>query len=64
MLSNNPPNAPPGLTAEVYGDSVTLAWQPATDTETPSMGLSYNLRIGTAPGGHDADAHDSFLLPR
>jgi hypothetical protein len=28
----------------------TFTWDAATDAQTPSLGLSYNLRVGTAPG--------------
>jgi hypothetical protein len=48
---NTRPNPPTFLSASVVSDSVLLAWQPAIDSETPSNGLSYNLRIGTTPGG-------------
>jgi len=53
-VSNAPP-APPQLTSATTGptNSVTLLWQPATDSATPSNGLSYNLRLGTTPGGGD-----------
>ncbi len=49
--ANQPPEAPTGLQSVVHNDSVTLSWRAATDSETPSRGLSYNLRIGTSPGG-------------
>jgi len=49
---NTPPTAPTGLTSIVEGNGhVTLSWQATTDLQTPSEGLSYNLRIGTTPGG-------------
>jgi hypothetical protein len=32
------------------GTHVTFTWDAATDAQTPSLGLSYNLRVGTAPG--------------
>ena len=35
------------------GSSVILSWNPASDAETPAAGLSYNLRVGTTPGGSD-----------
>lgn len=49
---NTPPTAPTGLTATVtpYNGAIRLAWLPATDSKTPAKGLSYNLRVGTAPG--------------
>jgi hypothetical protein len=50
---NTPPSTPGGLSAEVVGDEVTLSWDGATDEQTPAGGLSYNLRIGTTPGGSE-----------
>ncbi|MEM7032845.1 MAG: FG-GAP-like repeat-containing protein, partial [Chloroflexota bacterium] len=37
------PTAPTGLAALVSSDTVTLTWNAATDTETPSLGLNYNV---------------------
>jgi len=51
--TNTAPAAPNGLAATVDGDSVTFRWNPATDGETPAAGLSYNLRVGTTPGGNE-----------
>jgi len=57
LVSNTAPAAPGGLSASVSGDnSLTFSWNSATDTETPSAGLSYNLRVGTSPGGSDVFA--------
>jgi hypothetical protein len=49
-LTNTPPTAPAGLNAVPFTNGVQLSWNPATDAQTPSAGLSYNLRVGTAPG--------------
>lgn len=46
--ANSVPNIVSGLTSSVSGNNVTLSWQPTTDAQTPSGGLSYNIRIGTA----------------
>lgn len=55
--TNNPkntkPSAPINLQQTVTSDSVTLYWGPATDTQTPEKGLSYNIRVGKTPGGID-----------
>jgi hypothetical protein len=54
LASSTAPQAPSLLTATVTGSSVALRWSPAvTDDHTPLAGLSYNLRIGTQPGGVD-----------
>jgi hypothetical protein len=54
-VSNAPPSAPSGLTFQLApdGTNVTLHWLAASDAETPATGLSYNLRVGTTPGGCD-----------
>ena len=31
------------------GTHATFTWNAATDAQTPSLGLSYNLRVGTTP---------------
>jgi hypothetical protein len=53
--ANTPPTAPSGLLAltQYPGTTVTLRWSPASDAQTPAAGLSYNLRVGTTPGGSD-----------
>ena len=50
---NTLPVPPENLTTLVQGHAVTFAWDPASDLETPVEGLSYNLRIGTTPGGNE-----------
>lgn len=50
---NTPPAAPTALETTVEGSDITFSWQPATDSQTPAPGLTYNLRVGTAPGAHD-----------
>jgi Vibrio cholerae sialidase, lectin insertion/FG-GAP-like repeat len=52
-VTNTPPIAPSGLSATVNFPSVSLSWGPAGDAETPAAGLTYNLRVGTTPGGSD-----------
>ena len=53
LTLNNLPTTPAGLIASVNGNSVSLNWSPATDAETPQQGLTYNLRVGTTPGGSE-----------
>lgn len=50
---NSRPGAPTNLQATVDGSTVTFSWQAATDLQTPAPGLSYNVRVGTIPGGND-----------
>lgn len=53
--ANTVPTAPTALTATAApsGTSLTLSWTAATDNQTAAPGLSYNLRVGTTPGGSD-----------
>ncbi|MDD1462628.1 FG-GAP-like repeat-containing protein [Dolichospermum sp. ST_sed2] len=51
---NTKPTAPTELsTTVISSNQLNLSWQVGTDKETPKDGLSYNLRIGTTPGGND-----------
>jgi hypothetical protein len=54
---NTAPAAPTGLGATYTGGgpyNVTFSWAaPAVADETPEAGLSYNLRVGTTPGGDE-----------
>ena len=52
-VTNTPPTAPSGLSAVINGLSVTLTWAAATDAQTPAALLTYNLRVGTTPGGSE-----------
>ena len=49
-VSNTPPTAPTHLAVQKNGKSALLSWWPATDAQQ-SGGLSYNVRMGTTPGG-------------
>ena len=50
---NSIPDAPAGLSSLVNNSAVTLSWQPGSDVNTPTAGLTYNLRVGTTPGGSE-----------
>lgn len=52
-ISNAVPSPPTGLTATVISHTVTLHWNAVSGDETPPAGLTYNLRVGTTPGGVD-----------
>lgn len=39
--------------AEGVRNEANLSWDVSVDAQTPSAGLSYNLRIGTTPGGSE-----------
>lgn len=50
-LSNTPPTAPGGLSVSLSNQTAIFSWTPAADMQTPGLDLSYNLRVGTTPGG-------------
>lgn len=52
-IVNTPPTTPANAMVTVMMDSVTFTWDASTDAQTPVSILSYNLRIGTAPGLSD-----------
>ncbi len=51
--SNQKPDPPTGLKAEVYKNQVRLYWNPSNDDHTVSKSLSYNLAIGSLAGNAD-----------
>ncbi len=52
-VPNTSPTAPIGLSESVSSGDATFSWQAATDAQTPQAGLTYNLRVGTTPGGNE-----------
>ena len=44
---NLPPTSPDGLRSSFKDGTFFFEWNPAVDNETPSTGLSYNVRVGT-----------------
>jgi hypothetical protein len=52
-IANTPPTAPSGLGAILSKNGALVSWSAASDAQTPIAGLSYNVRIGTRPGGID-----------
>ena len=54
--TNTPPSQPTGLAATATATGAILSWIASTDTFAPSRALSYNLRLGTTPGGFNVVA--------
>ena len=52
-IPNTSPSPPAELWAVIDIETVTLNWSQGSDKETASSGLTYNLRMGTSPGGND-----------
>lgn len=66
---NHAPMQPTGLQSTTGEKSVLLQWEAATDPETATPLLSYNVRIGTRPGGSDvlsplSDVSGDLYMPR
>lgn len=57
--ANQKPSVPTGLSAATSASGVHLSWDKATDDRTPQRSLTYNIRVGTTPGGHDVVAPSS-----
>lgn len=55
---NYAPEAPSGLRGLILGDEVFLFWSPATDANQTAP-LTYNVRVGSAPGANDLVASQS-----
>ncbi len=53
IITNTAPTTPDGLIAYPKENSVILSWNTASDQQTSTNSLTYNLRIGTTPGGTD-----------
>jgi hypothetical protein len=50
---NTLPSAPQNTIATVGLNTLDVAWDNATDAQTPTAGLTYNLRLGTSPGSYN-----------
>ena len=60
LVTNRPPGAVISASHLVNADgSVALRWQPASDVEQTNA-LTYNLRMGTAPGSNDVWAAEAL----
>ncbi len=49
---NTAPSPPSTLSANYSNGVLNLSWSAGSDTETPTLGLYYNLRVGNVSGGH------------
>ena len=67
--SNSRPAVPSGLATTTAAGAVTFRWNASSDAQTPTSGLTYNLRVGTAAGAGDlvgptALSNGALLLPQ
>jgi len=51
--ANASPSAPQALAAQVESGSATFTWNASSDAETDPKAITYNLKVGTTPGGID-----------
>ena len=51
--TNTVPEVPTNLAVQTEWNQARLSWNPSADGQTPAAGLSYNVRVGTTPGGSD-----------
>jgi hypothetical protein len=58
---NISPGIPDQLSTEFSGHQVTFNWTRVSDNTTPAPGITYNLRVGTSPGGQEVLS--SFTSP-
>ena len=52
-LTNSPPTAPANLAVSANASRLIFSWNASSDAQTPANCLTYNLRVGTTPGGSD-----------
>jgi len=63
VRSNTPPGAPSGLQATRLGSDVTFSWSRAFDAETPSLGLTCNLRVWQTVAGKEVEIQPAMADP-
>ncbi|MCX6335393.1 MAG: FG-GAP-like repeat-containing protein [Bacteroidia bacterium] len=63
---NIKPSDPAGLQSYWDNNCLLFKWNKSSDNTTPAKAISYNLRIGTSPGGNEVKSaeslHDGKLL--
>jgi hypothetical protein len=52
-IPNTAPTMPLTLSSNINGNEVILAWDKASDSKTNQNALTYNVRVGTTPGGNE-----------
>jgi FG-GAP-like repeat len=57
--TNTAPLAPTKLAVNLDGINADFFWSAASDAQTPTTALTYNLRVGTIPGGSQVVAPQS-----
>ncbi|MCX6326225.1 MAG: FG-GAP-like repeat-containing protein [Bacteroidia bacterium] len=53
LNQNIKPSDPAGLQSYWNNDCIIFKWSKSSDNTTPATAISYNLRIGTSPGGNE-----------
>lgn len=52
-VANTPPSPPGSVAAMLLGSEIMVTWEAGSDAQTPTAGLTYNLRVGSRPGADD-----------
>ncbi len=60
--ANTVPAVPTGLSTYVSGDYAVVSWSRADDQQSPQMAISYNVMVGSQPGGIDIVSPQSDIL--
>jgi hypothetical protein len=58
--ANTLPTAPKNLSVSFKSAETVLSWAAGSDSQTPAGALTYNVRVGTGPGGSDIMAPHSL----
>jgi PKD repeat protein len=58
-INNMPPAPPDGLQVATNGNITNFTWNPVKTDETPYQSITYNMRVGTTPGGQQIIADNS-----
>ncbi|HEY6193803.1 MAG TPA: FG-GAP-like repeat-containing protein [Candidatus Eisenbacteria bacterium] len=53
LTANTPPSPPANLQVMRNANRVTFSWSAASDAQTTGAALTYNVRVGTSPGGNE-----------
>jgi hypothetical protein len=62
LPANSPPNIPVIAGAVINNNNATINWNAVTDDSTNDTVVTYNLRVGTAPGLIDVLSHEANLV--
>ena len=62
--ANASPAPPSGLAVDLGGPDALLSWSAGADDHAPPPGLTYNVRVGTTPGGSEIVSPEALASGR